>query len=196
MALAKHVTHVHRFSCHPPLPVQPLSAGMMRSYISVARKYEPTVPQSLVDYIVSIYTEMRQNEAEAEKQGYSYTTPRSLLAVLRLSQALARLRCSSEVDMTDVDEALRLINSSRASIMDDEPDKKGVDPMSAIFDIIRDVAARQNKLTVSYDEVEGRVLAKGYSSAQLKDCLDEYESLSIWSVDDTRSNITFLERAR
>lgn len=43
------------------------------------------------EYIAAIYAEMRMEEAATE-QPHSYTTARTLLSILRLSQALARLR--------------------------------------------------------------------------------------------------------
>lgn len=43
------------------------------------------------EYIAAIYAEMRMEEAATE-QPHSYTTARTLLSIMRLSQALARLR--------------------------------------------------------------------------------------------------------
>ena len=37
-----------------------------------------------------------------------YVTPRTLLAIIRLSQALAKLNFRNEVSMSDVDESLKL----------------------------------------------------------------------------------------
>jgi DNA replication licensing factor MCM7 len=42
-------------------------------------------------------------------EGYTYTTPRTLLAVIRLSQALAKCRFAREVNQDDVEEAIRLM---------------------------------------------------------------------------------------
>jgi len=41
-----------------------------------------------------------------------YITPRYLLGIIRLSQALAKLNFRSEVVMSDVDEALKLMTYS------------------------------------------------------------------------------------
>jgi DNA replication licensing factor MCM7 len=45
-------------------------------------------------------------------------TARALLSILRLSQALARLRFAESVDAADVDEAIRLTYMSKASLQD------------------------------------------------------------------------------
>lgn len=43
-------------------------------------------------------------------QDSTFTSPRSLLAVIRLSTALARLRLSNTVESGDIDEAIRLLD--------------------------------------------------------------------------------------
>lgn len=48
----------------------------------------------------------------------SYTTARTLLAILRLAQALARLRFSEQVAQGDVDEAIHLMHMSKESLLD------------------------------------------------------------------------------
>ena len=54
---------------------------------------------------------------EKEEKSKSYTSARTLLGVLRLSQALARLRYSDAVEQGDVDEALRLMEASKESLI-------------------------------------------------------------------------------
>eukprot|EP00743_Colponemidia_sp_Colp-15_P002899 GILK01003138.1.p1 GENE.GILK01003138.1~~GILK01003138.1.p1 ORF type:complete len:762 (+),score=171.51 GILK01003138.1:72-2288(+) len=192
MALARHVTYVHRFNKHPSLEFETLDAAFMRAYIAHARTYTPDIPKNLTDYIVGMYAELRQGESNTEKSGYSYTTPRTLLGILRLSQALARLRFGDEVDRSDVDEAMRLMHASKISIVDDEPERRARDPKSMIFDIIRDVATKTGKTAVKYMDVEPRVLAKGYSKVQLTDTLSDYEELNVLQLTDNGQTITFI----
>ena len=52
----------------------------------MCREKQPTVPESLADYITAAYVEMRR-EAWASKDA-TYTSARTLLAILRLSTAL------------------------------------------------------------------------------------------------------------
>ena len=49
------------------------------------------------DYIAVVYAEMRADEIAAEVP-HSYTTARTLLSILRLAQALARLRFADSID--------------------------------------------------------------------------------------------------
>lgn len=45
-----------------------------------------------MDYIVGIYVNMRNDENADKDRNYFFTTPRTLLSVLRLACGLARLR--------------------------------------------------------------------------------------------------------
>jgi len=60
------------------------------------------------------YVEMRK--AARNEKDQTFTSPRNLLAILRLSTALARLRMSDEVVKGDVQEAIRLMEMSKQSV--------------------------------------------------------------------------------
>merc|ERR1719266_2902139 len=61
-------------------------------------------------------------------------TPRALLSILRVSQALARLNFRNEVMQGDIEEAMRLIRESRRSTLkDDDEHAESVDTMSRIY---------------------------------------------------------------
>src|SRR5277367_5117453 len=112
--LAKHVTFVHMNNRHPDTEGVVFSPHEVRQYVAQARSYRPTVPQDVSEYLVKAYVSMRDQQGRDEKarKQFAHTSPRTLLGVLRLSQALARLRFSEVVVQEDVDEALRLIDAS------------------------------------------------------------------------------------
>lgn len=85
-----------------------------------------------------------QKENEDDTKLKAYISPRSLLGVLRLSQALARLRYSDAVEHGDVDEALRLIDVSKESLLEDEEKNREEDRtnISKIFRLIKEEAKR------------------------------------------------------
>ena len=202
--LAQHVTHVHMHSAPPELDFEPVEPTLMRHYIAQARKIRPVVPTAMSDYIVSSYVQMRkqQKEDEAEDKHFSYVSARTLLAVLRLSQALARLRMAPVVAQGDVDEALRLMDVSKASLYENNS-RTGEDmtDTSKIFRIIKDMASASSsrrRLDEDEDEdedeyeeeeeemeelainaVRSRVLAKGFTETQLMDTLLEYENMGV-----------------
>jgi DNA replication licensing factor MCM7 len=83
-----------------------------------------------------------------------------------------------------VEEAMRLMEESKASIVIEK--KQAVDPVSAVFSIIRDYSRGAGTDSVIYDDVLPRVLAKGYSQQQLMACIKEYEQLGVWLWDNTK----------
>lgn len=72
------------------------------------------IPENLSDYIAGAYVEMRK-EARNSKDT-TFTSARTLLAILRLSTALARLRLADAVEKEDVNEAMRLMEMSKDSL--------------------------------------------------------------------------------
>lgn len=96
------------------------------------------------NYIVETYVRLRKvsKEDEAQKKSHTYTSARTLLGVLRLAQALARLRFSNEVAHADVDEALRLMEVSKRSLVEDEDEGHDRDrsDVSKIFRLIKEMS--------------------------------------------------------
>ena len=68
---------------------------LMRRYIALCRKQMPVIPPGLTDYIVGAYCEMRKEARN--KTDMTFTSARTLLAILRLATALARLRIVDQV---------------------------------------------------------------------------------------------------
>lgn len=190
--LASHVTYVHMHNKHPENEDTSVvfTPHEVRQYIAKARTYRPVVPSTISDYMVGAYVQMRkqQKRDEANKKQFSHVTPRTLLAVVRLSQALARLRFSDEVVAEDVDEALRLMAVSKASL--EHNGQTGVDqtPSSKIYSLIRGM--RESGAAAVGDGEEGelsmkrireRALAKGFTEDQLTMAIDEYAELDVSS---------------
>lgn len=56
-----------------------------RAYVASARRVVPYVPRDLTEYIASAYAILRQEEAESDTP-HSYTTARTLLSIIRISE--------------------------------------------------------------------------------------------------------------
>ncbi|KAI9446175.1 MCM2/3/5 family-domain-containing protein [Lactarius indigo] len=145
--LAQHVTHVHMYNRHPDLEYEPLEPALMRAYIALARRCRPVVPPDVSSYIVDSYVRLRkQSKDDAQRdRSHTHTSARTLLGVLRLAQALARLRFAAAVLHADVDEALRLMAASKESLHDedgDDADARDADrsDTSRVYRIIKDMA--------------------------------------------------------
>lgn len=145
--LAQHITYVHMHNEHPPLQHDPVNPVLMRHYIALARQKRPTVPKAVSEHVVGAYVELRAHQKSDEEKGqfFTYTSARTLLGVLRLSQALARLRFADVVEIADVDEALRLMECSKASLYEHGQNARDKDEdntnTSKIFHLIKSMAA-------------------------------------------------------
>ena len=188
--LANHVTYVHMHNEHPEGDVGGVvfSPHEVRQYIARARSFRPNVPKSVSDYMVGAYVRMRQQQKRDEggKKHFTHTSLRTLLGVVRLSQALARLRFSEQVVTEDVDEALRLIDVSKASLYNDQRGQGDQTPASKIYSLIlgmKDSGAAAvgdgSRGELNMSRVSELVIAKGFTRDQFTHCIDEYALLDV-----------------
>lgn len=198
--LAKHVAFVHMNNRHPDVGTDNVvfTPHEVRSYVAQARTYRPTVPESVTEYMIRTYVRMRDQQQRAEKKGkqFTHTTPRTLLGVVRLAQALARLRFSNEVTQDDVDEALRLVEASKDSLnVELGSGRRGLNASSRIYNLVKALAdsgacraddAEDDELGIelSMRKVKERVIAKGFTEDQWMNALEEYTTLDV-SLYDT-----------
>jgi DNA replication licensing factor MCM7 len=205
--LAKHVAHVHMHSRHPDLGTADgvvFSPQEVRAYVAQARTFRPVVPQAVSEYMVKTYVRLRgsqrRNEKRMQHNNFGHTTPRTLLGVVRLAQALARLRFSNTVTQEDVDEALRLVEASKESLAADERSaggRRALNASSRIYNLVKgladsgacradDVDADEEEeeeeglgVEMSLRKVKERVIAKGFTENQWLGALEEYTELDV-----------------
>uniref|UniRef100_A0AAV1T5Z5 DNA replication licensing factor MCM7 n=1 Tax=Peronospora matthiolae TaxID=2874970 RepID=A0AAV1T5Z5_9STRA len=225
-ALARHVTYVHRFSRNPEMKFEPVRPEVLRYFIAIAKQYQPSIPEHLCGYIVEAYVTLRQqdaNEHARERQQQQFRqqhygnggandaqtamTARQLLSILRLSQALARLRFSTEVIHQDVDEAIRLVYVSKSSLSEQD-DANGTghngktgtnsrssgstDATSKIFRLLLEFATDRNLKVLVMSDVEPVVLRKGFTSQQLNACIDFYQELEVMQLSCNGTRLTLI----
>merc|ERR1712223_1331917 len=193
LRLAHHITYVHTHNQQPPTQTNPLDMKLMRRYIALCKKQNPIVPEDLTDYIVGAYCEMRK--AARNNTDMTFTSARTLLAILRLSTALARLRTQNTVEKEDVNEAMRLMEMSKDSLalgIEDRPGKtKSV--IDRIYDVIREMVPVGGRSTLKVSEIKERCTSKGFKPDQIDETISEYERLNIFHVNDTRTKLTFVD---
>lgn len=189
LKLAEHITFVHR-NCIQPHSADAFDMSLMRRYIALCKLKQPVVPESLTEYLVSAYVDLRK-EARNSKD-MTFTSARNLLGILRLSTALARLRLSNIVEKEDIKEAIRLLEMSKDSLSQNIKER-GIRPPSVnekIFSLIRELA-RDSK-TILYKNIIEKCGSKGYTQDQVDTCIEEYEELNVWQVNQTKTKITFI----
>ncbi|KYQ91933.1 MCM family protein [Tieghemostelium lacteum] len=189
--LAQHVTHVHQKQQAPKEDsFEPFSSEFIRAYVSMARKYNPTVPRDLTEYIVEAYVTLRKLELQT-KQPFTYTTARTLLGILRLAQAHARCRFATEISRLDVEEAMRLLHSSKASLIEERDKKKQtVDPLSSIYNIIRDYSNKYQTRSMEYQIIETKIITRGFTKIQIDQFFESYQN--VVNLNESKTNINLL----
>jgi len=192
LRLAKHITYVHKNNSQPPAQFNPLDMKLMRRYIALCRKQSPVIPEDLTDYIVGAYVEMRKDARN--NKDMTFTSARTLLAILRLSTALARLRLVNTVEKEDVKEAMRLMEMSKESLSTREGENNRPQSVAdRIYAIIRDMASQTSAKTLKMSEVRERCVDKGYRPADVEEAVEEYEHLNVFSINQTRTKLTFID---
>lgn len=220
MALARHVTFVHQnegleknaesdsedgnglvdTASTPESSDKPkiLSPQVLREYIARARRHHPVMPPEVAPYVVEAYVSLRMEDRPghgSKQNDQTVMTARQLLSILRLSQALARLRFSDFVAREDVDEAIRLTHMSKSSLLDHDTkdgEPRREDVMSRIFNVLRDYASSSNSSQIELKLAEAMILRKGFTVQQLQSCLSEYEALQVIQINRTKTHLYFI----
>lgn len=184
IALANHIAFVHKNRIAPSS--DNISLRSLRAHIEKAKLIEPIIPDEQAKFISQSYVLMRQENTDEP------ITTRALLAVIRLSMALARLRLSTVVSQDDVEEALRLVKASKESIerVDSEGDKKS-NVVSQIYDKINELT--ENKVTVSMAEVESVIISSGFSRQDMDDTINEYVKLGVFQLNPPKTKLTIVK---
>eukprot|EP00917_Polyrhabdina_sp_WS-2016_P012485 GHVP01027404.1.p1 GENE.GHVP01027404.1~~GHVP01027404.1.p1 ORF type:complete len:742 (+),score=150.43 GHVP01027404.1:1573-3798(+) len=181
--LARHVASVHKEGFAPQNSESSITTEVLRRYIGEARKYRPCVSPEIGTYISSAYVALRK--AGEDKKNAGYTTARTLLSIVRLSQALCRLRFSEDVTREDVDEALRLFEAARVSVdgVDGKITRKNEGSLvSKAFRMIKSIMEDDPRAEIN--DIMRSLIDNGLSREVVEECLKEYEDCGIWKIED------------
>jgi len=119
--------------------------------------------QEAADYLVNAYRQLRQRDGGSTSSA-SRITVRQLESLIRLSEAMARMRCVSQVTKEHVKEAYRLLNKSIIRV--EEPD-------------INLDEAEQHDLSVEGDDTNGVVPEESEQPAETADPAVQKKKISI-----------------
>merc|ERR1719189_2095204 len=191
LRLAKHITYVHQHNTNPPQEYSPIDMKLMRRYVALCQKKDPDVPKELTDFIVGSYMSLRK-ESRDDPKATTFTSARTLLAILRLSTALARLRLVDKVEKEDMGEAMRLMEMSKDSLKQQQHEggRRSKNKIDEIYQLIRTLAAESK--TIKVGDIKERCTAKGFKPDDVERCLDEYEQLDVWQINQAKTKITFV----
>ncbi|CDF90682.1 ZYBA0S08-00452g1_1 [Zygosaccharomyces bailii CLIB 213] len=198
--LAEHVAYVHMHNKQPDLNFTPIEPWKMREYIAVAKTKRPVMNDSVNEYVIQAYVQLRQGSKREMDSKFSFgqATPRTLLGIIRMAQAIAKLRLADSVEFEDVEEALRLMKVSKESLYQENRRKNQEDenPTTKIFTIIKKMAqesSEEYKSALPYDNIVKVVRSRGFTMLQLNNCIQEYSYLNVWHLINEGSVLKFVD---
>ncbi|EIE23406.1 MCM-domain-containing protein [Coccomyxa subellipsoidea C-169] len=100
----------------------PYSMGQLQLYLKYARAHKPELTPGAKRELVESYKRLRTEDAAPGSSTSYRITVRQLEALVRLSEALARLRCSEVITPAYVREARRLVKNSIIAV--EAPDEE------------------------------------------------------------------------
>uniref|UniRef100_A0A671PN70 DNA replication licensing factor MCM6 n=1 Tax=Sinocyclocheilus anshuiensis TaxID=1608454 RepID=A0A671PN70_9TELE len=117
-AIARRIVDLHARNIESVERVY--STEEIQRYILFARQFQPKITSEAQEFVVDQYKRLRQRDGGGTTKSAWRITVRQLESMLRLSEAMARLYCSDEVQPKHVKEAFRLLNKSIIRV--DSPD--------------------------------------------------------------------------
>lgn len=161
--LAKHLISLYWKEDEQKLkPKNFINAQIFQQYIAYSiRNFNPQIQDDAANELVNQYMKMRNLGRNCGKKTIT-ATPRTLESIIRLSEALARIRHSHKVEVRDVIEATRLREVATRRIAID-PRTGELDMgliTSGITDIDRQILEENVKLTIEILDKETNMLLK------------------------------------
>lgn len=193
--LAEHVAYVHMHNRQPDLDFSPVEPSRMREFIAFAKTRRPVLAQEVHEYVVQAYIRLRQDSKREMDSKFSFgqATPRTLLGIIRMAQALAKLRLADSVDVEDVEEALRLLRVSKESLYQEtRQTREDENPTTKIFTIIKKLSQEQGH-SLPYDSIVKTVRSRGFTMLQLNNCIQEYSYLNVWHLLNEGGVLKFVD---
>ncbi|KIY91960.1 DNA replication licensing factor MCM6 [Monoraphidium neglectum] len=109
--IAQHIVALHRNPGSVTHAV-PFSTESMQRYIKYARAIKPIITEQAQAALVRSYKRLRSEDAVPGSQSAYRITVRQLEALVRLSEAMARVYCCESVEVAHVAEATKLLQAS------------------------------------------------------------------------------------
>jgi DNA replication licensing factor MCM6 len=144
--LAEHIVNIHRLRDDAVEPE--FSTEQLQRYIRFARTFKPEFTPEAKQTLVEKYKELRADDAQGGIGRNSYRiTVRQLESMIRLSEAIAKANCVTEITPEFVREAYNLLRQSIISVEKDDVEVEEEDEA----DIAIDAELRHNDHTSTAD---------------------------------------------
>ena len=185
--LASHILNLHQ---SPATEVQEIETSLLKKYIAYAKqKINPKLTDSALEEIKKYYIEMRNKDVEEGAAKAIPISPRQLEALIRMSEAFARIRMSDKVMKRDAKKATDLLHFCLKEV--------GLDPETGKIDIDRittGITASQRSHIVIIKEIIGELENKLGKTIPIDDIVSEARAKGI-DEDKTEEVIEKLKRS-
>jgi len=181
--LASHILSVHQ----SPKRLGALDPEFLKKYVAYARKYvQPKLTDEAKRILMDFFVQLRKRSAETPDSPI-LITPRQLEALIRISEAYARMALKETVD---ADEAQRAINIMRIFL-----ESVGLDVESGKIDIDTIMVGRPKSATAKLSKILDIIseLTSSGGCAKIKEIVKEAKSQGI---DDVTTNKYIAELKR
>jgi len=130
---ASHILTLHKSRVLPVSP--PIEHDLLRKYIAYARReVKPRLSDQAQEHLLEYYKKLRRESGTIDEKGPDpiAITPRQLEALIRISEARAKMRLSDEVSYDDASGAINLMESTLEKLAKDaETGKFDIDKYSS-----------------------------------------------------------------
>ncbi len=145
-AIASHVLEEHKQQVERDV----ISPMLLRKYVAYARKIKPKLTDEAAEEIKEFYISIRNKTLSGNSEVKAIPiTARQLEAIVRLSEACAKIRLSKYVGVEDAQRAIKLLKYSMMQV--------GFDEETQTFDVDRITtgipASKRNKIIVVRDTI-------------------------------------------
>ncbi len=144
-AIASHVLEEHKQEIERDV----IDPKLLRKYVAYARKIKPKLTDEAADEIKEFYISIRNKATSGNEMKAIPITARQLEAIVRLSEACAKIRLSNQVTIEDAKRAINLLKYSMMQV--------GFDEETQTFDIDRVTTgiptSKRNKIIVVRDTI-------------------------------------------
>ncbi|XP_075127222.1 maternal DNA replication licensing factor mcm6 isoform X1 [Leptodactylus fuscus] len=150
----------------------------IQRYLLFARQFQPKITKEAEEFIVEQYRRLRQRDGSGVTKSAWRITVRQLESLIRLSESMARMHCSDEVQPKHVKEAFRLLNKSIIRV--DTPDvsfEAGEDEKFVEGTVYDDNSTVNNK-EAAMETNQPQETEKPDQSVPLKMSFSEYKQIS------------------
>ena len=195
LKISRHIARLHqkcRFDVNESVDLSPKT---LQNYVGYARTLEPHLPEHLHQYLVKRYVDLRKTNKDLGKFG-QYITPRTLLAVIRFAIASAKLRLSEEVNQTDVETILSLMDMAQHSVLTEDEERRGKfvgkvkrTEGEQIKQIIKESFIGSPHNWIDMGMLVKSCMHRGFSREQLMLFLNEYMSMGFYMLQDDETKL-------